>query len=85
MNYGGGGDGRSEGGGGGMQRCNVENMVHPKAGLSRFGSASVLLRTFVRCSVHPSSLSKVDYFAAETAHLKFHNMFELNSNLISQK
>lgn len=55
--------------------CNVDNMLQPKAGLSRFGSANVLLHTFLRRNEHHLSPSKVDYIGAETAHVKFCRIF----------
>lgn len=58
-----------------IPRCIVDNMLQAKAGLSRFGSATVLLRTFVRPNVKHFSAHKVDYIAAETAHLKFLHTF----------
>lgn len=58
-----------------IPRCLVENMLHARAGLSRFGSATVLLRTFLSWGSGDKSSYKLDYIGAETAHLKFVRMF----------
>ncbi|KAI0563647.1 Regulator of chromosome condensation RCC1 [Gracilaria domingensis] len=58
-----------------IPRCVVDHMVQARAGFSRFGTASVLLRTFVDPSVKPLASGKVDYLAAENAHLRFAKMF----------
>ncbi|CAN8072825.1 unnamed protein product [Agarophyton chilense] len=58
-----------------IPRCVVDNMVQARAGLSRFGTASVLLRTFVKRNIQPLANGKVDYLAAENAHLRFAKMF----------
>lgn len=58
-----------------IPRCVVDNMLQAKAGLSRFGSASVLLRTFLRRDRRDTVGQRVDYVGAETAHAKFLRMF----------
>lgn len=58
-----------------IPRCVVDNMLHPRAGLSRFGCASVLLRTFLKWGSGTKAEYEVDYVGAETAHLKFIRMF----------
>lgn len=58
-----------------IPRCVVANMVQARAGISRFGTASVLLRTFVRRDKKPLENGKVDYLAAESAHLRYAKMF----------
>lgn len=68
-----------------ISRCTVENMIQPKAGYSRFGSASLLLRTFVRPEKSHCSEFKVDYIGAETAHLKFIHMFGNEGKQILRK
>lgn len=68
-----------------FSRCTVENMIQPKAGYSRFGSASLLLRTFVRPEKSHCSEFKVDYIGAETAHLKFIHMFGNEGKQILRK
>lgn len=56
-------------------RCIVDNMLHARAGLHRFGCASVLLRTFLKWGSGSENEYEVDYVGAETAHLKFIRMF----------
>lgn len=68
-----------------IPRCIVDNMFQPKAGLARFGSAAVLLRTFVNPSLPPLVEGKVRYLAAETAHLKFLRTFREEGKRVLQK
>lgn len=63
-------------------RCVVDNMVHARAGLSRFGCASVLLRTFMKWGSGSENEYEVDYVGAETAHLKFIRMFGVEGKKI---
>lgn len=62
--------------------CLVDNMLQPKAGLSRFGSAAVLLRTFVRPHVKPLAQGKLDYAKAEMAYTSFLRVFGLDGAII---
>lgn len=55
--------------------CIVDNMLQSKAGVFRFGSAAVLLATFINPTCRHFAKDKVDYLAAETAHLKFIRVF----------
>lgn len=58
-----------------IPKCSVDDMLQPKAGLSRFGSAAVLLRTFVRSNVKQLAKNKLNIRGANDAYEAFLRLF----------
>lgn len=58
-----------------IPKCRLDDMVQAKAGLSRFGSAAVLLHTFVRPNLKPLAKGKVKFRAMDTAYSAFVRLF----------
>eukprot|EP00177_Eucheuma_denticulatum_P005230 GFKZ01009528.1.p1 GENE.GFKZ01009528.1~~GFKZ01009528.1.p1 ORF type:complete len:1158 (+),score=162.41 GFKZ01009528.1:135-3608(+) len=58
-----------------IPKCLVDEMLQAKSGLSRFGSAQVLLRTFVRHQMSPCESGKIRYREAEKAYEAFVRLF----------
>lgn len=58
-----------------IPRCHVDDMLQAKAGLSRFGSAQMLLRTFVRPHVKPLMKGKIDFTEASRSYDAFLRLF----------
>lgn len=58
-----------------IPKCLVDDMLQAKAGLSRFGSAQMLLRTFVRPHVKPLAKGKIDFEEVNKAYEAFLRLF----------
>lgn len=58
-----------------IPKCLIDDMLQAKAGLSRFGSAPVLLRTFVRPNLKPLAKGKVKCRAMDAAYSGFIRLF----------
>lgn len=58
-----------------IPKCLVDDMIQPMSGISRFGSAPVLLHTFVRPNLKPLARGKVKCCAMDAAYLAFIRLF----------
>lgn len=67
-----------------IPRCTVDTILTPNPAVTRFGTPSVLLRTFVVPNLPPLAEGKVLYVHAETTYLKFLSMFGPDATRVLQ-